>query len=154
MLCVPSLKRRLAKYLPAISGASARRPAAHKGRVLRVFVHMRLCERCVWQSVRLPGCSQAVSEPALPACCCVCVRGSSAVGHDSKEGFRTCGSELNRRPEGDVRLFPVVCPSSPLSLSTPRSSPAQLIHVCVCMRACSRLQNAATVSAPQINEPV
>lgn len=26
-----------------------------------------VCECCVWQSVWLPGCSQAVSEPALPA---------------------------------------------------------------------------------------
>lgn len=69
-------KQTLAKYLPAISGASARQPDAYKGRVLCVFVHMCVCECCVWQSVWLPGCSQAVSEPALPAlraCSCVCM---------------------------------------------------------------------------------
>lgn len=37
---------------------------------------MCVCECCVWQSVWLPGCSQAVSEPTLPAlraCSCVCM---------------------------------------------------------------------------------
>lgn len=35
-----------------------------------------VCEGCVWQSVWLPGCSQAVSEAVLPAlrsCSCVCM---------------------------------------------------------------------------------
>lgn len=74
-------KQTLAKYLPAISGASARQPAAHKGRVLCVFVHVCVRECCAWQSVRLPGCSQAVSEArsASTARVLVCVHGRTLL---------------------------------------------------------------------------
>lgn len=67
-------KQTLAKYLPAISGASVRHPAAHKGRVLCAFVHMCvqvLClAKCLVARV-FSGCFRARS--ANTACMLVCV---------------------------------------------------------------------------------
>lgn len=94
----------LAKYLPAISGASARQPATHKGRVLRVFAHMGVCASVVFG--KMSGCQGVLGLfPSLPCqrtSMCVCVYAGTVVGHDSKEEFRTHGSELNRRPEGEI----------------------------------------------------
>lgn len=104
-----------------------------------------VCECCLWQSVWLPGCSQAVSKPALPAlraCSCVCmcvgfcVCTSSAMGHDSKEGFRTHGSELNRRPKGQIQLSTALLPLS-FSLTILSSTLFFLAFICPSFSYCA-----------------
>lgn len=69
-------KQTLAKYLPAISGASARRPAAHKGRVLCAIVLM--CASAVFGKVS--GCQgvlrlfpSPLCQHCVHACVCTCV---------------------------------------------------------------------------------
>lgn len=66
------------------------------------------------------GCFRArsASTACMLACVhvctfvCVSVCTSSVVGHDSKEGFRTHGSELNRRPKGQIQLSTALLPLS------------------------------------------
>lgn len=69
-------KQTLAKYLPAISGASARQPAAHKGRVLCAIVLM--CASAVFGKVS--GCQgvlrlfpSLLCQHCVHACVCTCV---------------------------------------------------------------------------------
>lgn len=110
------------------------------------------------------GCFRARSARMLVcvyACVCACVRTGSVVGHDSKEGFRTHGSEFNRRPKGQIQLSTVLLPLS-LSLTVFSSSPfsclflkistsqstARFIRVCICMRACLVMTFLATVTLP------
>lgn len=112
-------KQTLAKYLPAISGDS---PPPTKGEFcvrLCLCVRVLCLAKCLVARV-FSGCFRAcsASTACMLACVhvctfvCVSVCTSSVVGHDSKEGFRTHGSELNRRPKGQIQLSTALLPLS------------------------------------------
>lgn len=82
-----------------------------------VSVHMCVCECLAKRLVAgvFSGCFRAGSANAACVLACAlseCVRSSSVVGHDSKEGVRTHGSELDRRPKGQIQLSTVLLPLS------------------------------------------
>lgn len=137
-------KQTLAKYLPAMSGASARHPAAHKGRVLCVFRHV-----CVRVSVvfgKVSGC-QGVLRLFPSPLCQHCVR-AFVCAHPLCDGSwlkGTHGSELNRRPKGQIQLSTVLLPLSfsitivskslfTWLLSAPHSPTVHFSWMCICVQ--------------------
>lgn len=160
--------RSLAKYLPAISGASARQPAAHKGRVLRVFVHMRVCECVVFGKVS--GCQGVLRLFPSPLCqdarLCVCMRvcvcahrlcgGSWLKGRIQNTRFWTQQKAQGTNTTEHSASSPVFVSYSlfiipfflPFFLISTSQSTARFIRVCICMRACLVMTFLATVTQP------